>query len=53
MVRPPLGLETMPHTVKFRLSEDDLRALHAISNGASISVTLRNLIHQERKRLKK
>lgn len=50
MVRPPIGPETMTRMIKFRLSDEELDDLKAISDGVSLSETLRALIRQEKKR---
>jgi len=50
MVRPPIGPVTMAFTVKFRLSDADMRDLRDIANGSSLSEALRSLIAAEKKR---
>lgn len=51
MTRPPIGAVTMAYTVKFRLSDADMEDLKAISAGNELSVTLRRLIKDEKKRI--
>ncbi len=50
MVRPPIGPITMAYTVKFRLSDADMRDLKEIADGYSLSEALRALIAAEKKR---
>jgi len=50
MVRPPIGVESMRLTVKFRLTDDELDDLKSLADGASLSEALRRLIHDEKKR---
>lgn len=40
----------MEHTVRFRLTDTDLEMLRQISDGKSLSATLRRLIEQDYRR---
>lgn len=53
MVRPPIGPVTMTYTVKFRLSDADMEDLRDIAGGASLSEALRQMIKDEKKRMKR
>ena len=53
MPRPPLNAFTMEYTVKFRLSADEHRMLTQIARGGPLSSALRQMIHEESKRMKR
>jgi hypothetical protein len=47
MPRPPIGPFAMTHTVKFRLTDREFDMLQKIAKDASLSVALRQMVHDE------